>query len=174
VTVPRVSILQALGSIVPVTSPVPSSVVNWNGSPRATTFVSNTQLRATIAAADIAAIGRAQVTVFTPAPAGGTSLSLPFAIVQGATLSVSTTTAAPGTSVTVTLRGGLGGWADWIAFAPTSAPNISYLAYTYIGNGVTTRTWTVAMPQQPGTYEFRLFLNNGYSRTATSPTVTVQ
>jgi hypothetical protein len=29
------------------------------------------------------------------------------------------------------------------------------------------------MPNPPGTYEFRLFLNNGYTRVATSPTITV-
>jgi hypothetical protein len=29
------------------------------------------------------------------------------------------------------------------------------------------------MPSTPGTYEFRLFLDNGFVRTATSPTVTV-
>jgi hypothetical protein len=74
----------------------------------------------------------------------------------------------------VTLTGGLGGPTDWIAFAATSASNFSYLAYTYIGSGVTTRTWTVTMPPQPGTDEFRRFLNNGYSRTATSATITVQ
>ena len=33
--------------------------------------------------------------------------------------------------------------------------------------------WTVPMPSTPGTYEFRLFNNNGYTRVATSPTVTV-
>jgi hypothetical protein len=76
--------------------------------------------------------------------------------------------------VTVTLTGGLGGGSDWIGLAATSAPNTSYIAYTYVGGGVKTRTWTVAMPQQPGTYEFRLFLNNGFTRVATSPTVTVQ
>jgi hypothetical protein len=42
---------------------VPSSVVNFNGSPRATTFVSGTQLQATITAADISAIGVSNVTV---------------------------------------------------------------------------------------------------------------
>jgi hypothetical protein len=76
--------------------------------------------------------------------------------------------------VTVTLSGGLGGASDWIALAPTSAPNTTYGAYVYIGSGVTTRTWTVAAPSTPGTYEFRLFLNNGYTRAATSATVTVQ
>jgi hypothetical protein len=42
-----------------------------------------------------------------------------------------------------------------------------------VGSGVTAKTWTVTVPS-PGTYEFRLFLNNGYTRAATSPTITVQ
>ena len=49
------------------------SVVHWNGSPRATTFVSSTQLTATIPASDVATAGTANVTVFNPAPGGGTS-----------------------------------------------------------------------------------------------------
>jgi hypothetical protein len=151
-----------------------SSVVKWNGSPRTTTFVSGTQLTAAITAADVLMVGSAQVSVSTPAPGGGTSGSATLTIVPAPTLTVSTTTAAPGTSVTVTLSGGLGGASDWIALAPTSAPNTSYVAYVYIGSGVTTRTWTVAAPSTPGTYEFRLFLNNGFTRAATSATVTVQ
>jgi hypothetical protein len=150
-----------------------ASVVNWNGSARATTFVSAAQLQAAITAADIAAVGTAQVSVFTPAPGGGTSGSLTFTIQTAPTLSVSSTTVAKGASVTVTLTGGLGGPNDWIALAATSAANTSYITYTYVGSGVTTRTWTVTMPQQAGTYEFRLFLNNGFVRAATSPTVTV-
>jgi hypothetical protein len=71
------------------------------------------------------------------------------------------------------LTGGLGGGADWLAFAPTSAPNTSYLQYIYVGAGVSTRSWTVSAPSTAGTYEFRLFLNNGYTRAATSPTVAV-
>jgi 6-phosphogluconolactonase (cycloisomerase 2 family) len=57
---------------------VPTSVVQWNGSNRPTTFVSNTQITAQISANDIAALGKATVTVFTPAPGGGTSTSLAF------------------------------------------------------------------------------------------------
>lgn len=52
---------------------VEESVVRWNGSNRATTFVSGSQLVAQIAAADVAATGRASVTVFTPPLGGGTS-----------------------------------------------------------------------------------------------------
>jgi len=38
---------------------------------------------------------------------------------------------------------------------------------------LTTRTWTFTMPNTPGTYEFRLFPNNGYTVAATSPPITV-
>src|SRR5258708_10702754 len=131
-----------------------ASVVRWNGSDRATTYLGTTQLQASITAADIAAMGTAQVTVFTPARGGGTSVPLTFAIVTAPTLSVSTTTAAPGSSVTVTLAGGFGGQFDWIALALTSASNSSYVAYTYVGSGVATRTWTVSMPPQPGPSPF--------------------
>ena len=153
---------------------VPSSVVRWNGSPRPTTLVNSSQLTASIAAADIAATGTAQVTVFSPTPGGGTSAALAFTIAPPPTLTVSATTVAPGASVTVTLTDGFGGPWDWLAFAPTSASNISYVTYTFVGGGVSTRTWTVTVPSTPGAYEFRLFLNNGYTRAATSPTVTVQ
>ncbi len=52
------------------------SVVRWNGADRPTTLLSASQLRATISAGDIAAAGTASVTVFTPAPGGGTSSPL--------------------------------------------------------------------------------------------------
>ena len=61
----------------------------------------------------------------------------------------------------------------WIALAATGAPNNSYIRYAYLASGATTGTWTFTMPTTPGTYEFRLFVNNGYTRVATSPTVTV-
>jgi hypothetical protein len=59
---------------------VPNSVVEWNGSKRTTTFVSGSQLNATINASDIAKAGTAQVTVVNPTPAGGTSNSATFTI----------------------------------------------------------------------------------------------
>jgi hypothetical protein len=47
------------------------SVVNWNGSPRTTTFVNVTKVTAAITAADVAAQGTATVTVTSPTPGGG-------------------------------------------------------------------------------------------------------
>lgn len=57
-----------------------NSVVRWNDSDRATSFVSATQLTAVIPATDIAAQGTANIKVFTPPPGGGTSNTVPFFI----------------------------------------------------------------------------------------------
>jgi hypothetical protein len=42
------------------------AIVNWNGSARATTFVSGSQLKATILSSDVAKAGTASVTVVNP------------------------------------------------------------------------------------------------------------
>jgi hypothetical protein len=52
---------------------VAGSVLNWNGSPRATQVVSSDQLTATINAQDVSKAGTASVTVVNPAPGGGAS-----------------------------------------------------------------------------------------------------
>jgi hypothetical protein len=59
---------------------VAGSVVQWNGSPRTTTYSAPGLLLAAIPAADLAVAGAAQVTVVNPAPGGGTSAALPFTI----------------------------------------------------------------------------------------------
>jgi len=61
---------------------VAGSVVRWNGADRATTYVSPTQLTAAIAPPDVALAGTATVTVFTPAPGGGTSNTQTFTILN--------------------------------------------------------------------------------------------
>jgi DNA-binding beta-propeller fold protein YncE len=62
-----------------------SSVVRWNGSDRPTAVGSTngTLLTAQIPAGDIAASGTAAVTVFTPAPGGGSSNTSTFTITTG-------------------------------------------------------------------------------------------
>src|SRR5437667_463606 len=57
---------------------VSGSTVNWNGSPLTTTFVSATQLTATVPTALIATAGTASITVVTPC--GGTSNARTFTI----------------------------------------------------------------------------------------------
>jgi subtilisin family serine protease len=71
---------------------IPSSVIQWNGVARTTTYLSSGQLTMSVAAGDIATQGTATVTVVNPQPGGGTSNSLSFAITSPAfTLSVSKT-----------------------------------------------------------------------------------
>lgn len=59
---------------------VPASIVQWNGSPRVTTFIASTQLRIDVPAGDVAGAGTATIVVINPAPAGGTSNALTFTI----------------------------------------------------------------------------------------------
>ena len=59
---------------------VKASTVMWNGSPRATVYVSPTQLTAQILASDITAAGEAHMDVSNTAPCGGLSNAAPFTI----------------------------------------------------------------------------------------------
>jgi hypothetical protein len=59
---------------------IPTSMVKWAGTSKTTTYVGPTQLTAAIDAADVAAAGTAAVTVFSPAPGGGTSNEQTFTI----------------------------------------------------------------------------------------------
>ena len=68
---------------------ISSSTVRWNGANRATNFVSATQLTAFIPSTDIASAGSVSVTVFNPAPGGGTSGAVTFTISTGVPILVS-------------------------------------------------------------------------------------
>jgi hypothetical protein len=59
---------------------VTGSVVNWAGNAKTTTYVSATELRASIPATDLAAAGDFPVTVSNPSPGGGTSSAISFQV----------------------------------------------------------------------------------------------
>ncbi len=56
------------------------AIVRWSGAARTTEYISVTELRATIGASDVAAVGSADVTVENPGEGGGTSLGRRFDI----------------------------------------------------------------------------------------------
>jgi len=86
---------------------VPGSVVRFAGSDRTTTYVSATQLTATIPATDLTVVGSFPITVFNPAPGGGLSNAQTFTVNPG--LPTATTNAATGvTSAVATLNGTVG------------------------------------------------------------------
>lgn len=60
---------------------IPASQARWNGSDRPTTYVSPTQLKLTVTAADLAAGGQGSVTVRNPGPGGGESNTATFSII---------------------------------------------------------------------------------------------
>ncbi len=84
------------------------STVRWNGVTRTTQFVNSGQLTATIPASDLVNAGTASVDVVSPAPGGGTSNSLSFAINNPVptinSLSPNSTTAGGG-AFTLTVNG---------------------------------------------------------------------
>lgn len=85
-----------------------SSVIEWNGNSRATSYVSATQLTTAISTADIAAGQNAAIAVTTPGPGGGTSAEVSFAVSTPApsVASISPSSAAAGSNgFTLTVNG---------------------------------------------------------------------
>jgi hypothetical protein len=160
---------------------VGSSRVRVDGSERVTTFVSATQLRAALTAADLASGGTRAITVVTPAPGGGTSGAALLTVV-GPTLTVDVTTAALTGPVQVTLANGPGRTGEWIGLFPTTTTGASgYVDWQWVTGGravsgvatagvLTYPTAGAVTSVAAGTYVFRLISNGVVA--ATSATVT--
>lgn len=105
---------------------VAGSVVRWNGTDRPTTFDSNngtSVLFAQLSASDFAAPGTAAVTVFNPAPGGGSSNSVSFTTTNGAVDPQSIATDPTGKVAYVAnsgCDGGIGGYVSMYTISPTT------------------------------------------------------
>jgi hypothetical protein len=96
-----------------------------------------------------------------------------FAISTCRTLTPSPTSVQPGGTINVAFSGPAGSSAtDWIGLYAVGAPDQPSIAWRYT-NGAASGSLTFTAPQQPGQYEFRYFLNDGYSLAARSAPVTV-
>jgi len=80
---------------------VPNSVVRWNGSGRATTYISSNRLMAELTENDICGSGNYLVTVSNPNPGGGNSNAASFAINKKVVAPVTTTTTNKSTTTPV-------------------------------------------------------------------------
>jgi hypothetical protein len=80
---PSKVVVGSTGTTIAVTGTafVPASQVQWDGAPLATTFTSATELAAAVPDVFAANPGSHSITVFTPAPGGGTSAPMTFSIV---------------------------------------------------------------------------------------------
>jgi hypothetical protein len=153
---------------------VSAAVVSFGGLAKTTTFLSATQLTASILTSDIATAGTPAVTVQNPAPGGGISNSVTFTVNSGGTFTikasnatVTTTAGAAGTmssttsTITVTPSGGFNG-----AITLTCPSNTS----TNLPPGVTC-SGTIAAGSATGTLTVNL-LNPSATLTAMAPPAT--
>jgi hypothetical protein len=99
-----------------------------------------------------------------------------------ATLSVSPTSAAPGETVTATWSGIASPTPmDWIGLYASGSADTAFLAWTYLSCSKATTAvrpsgacpFVLPNPLTSGTYELRLYANNGFSRLATGGPFTV-
>jgi hypothetical protein len=104
---------------------VAGSTVRWNGADRPTTFVSSTRLQASISASDLSAGGIIQITVFNPAPGGGTSAATSFAVTDfalGTTTPSATVNAGQAANYTLTVTPQHGPFGNAVNFACSGLP----------------------------------------------------
>ncbi len=129
--------------------------ITWNGTTRATTFVSATQLTGQITAADIATQGTASVSVVNPNPGGGPSPAKTFTITSSGMVATApgqkaitgtSDAAASGTASETSISGG----SRYIAFVAADASGIDeiFLRDTCRGAapGCTPQTTLVSVP----------------------------
>jgi hypothetical protein len=99
-------------------------VINFNGKAESTTFVSATQLTATIPAGDVATAGNVNVTVTNPTPGGGTSAASSFTV-DGFTVSGpanTTVKAGQQAMITITVTPTTNGFTNPVTFTVAGLP----------------------------------------------------
>jgi Domain of unknown function DUF11/FG-GAP-like repeat/Putative binding domain, N-terminal len=127
---------------------VNGAIVNFNGNPRTTAFVSATKVTAAIVAGDVLSAGTPSVTVTNPAPGGGTSNALTFTITAAAkvtptvavTPSASSITTAQALTVTIAVNGGSGNP------TPTGSVTLTSGSYTSASTVLSSGAATINIP----------------------------
>jgi hypothetical protein len=146
---------------------VAGSTLQWNGAARTTTFVSATQLTATIAAADIATAGSASVTVGNPDLQ--VSNAQPFTITAAPSLTASITNPAEGATVSGTVTVGMSesngsGTISWALRLDSGTTPIFSTSGTA---GTASFNWDASVVT-PGAHTLTLTVQDGAGRTATA------
>jgi hypothetical protein len=150
---------------------VQGSVVRWNGADRPTTWVSATELTASIAAVDIEEPGTVQLSVFNPAPGGGVSAVHGLTIGVGpnpvpAVTGITPASVVAGTGGQITIRGtGFTRTSQvWLDAGPPAAP-------TYVSS--TELRLAIAPAAVPTGREVRVIVTNAAPGGGASPAATL-
>jgi hypothetical protein len=128
---------------------VTGAVLDWNGSARATTVVSSSQVQATITSADVAYVGTANITVVNPAPGGGPSNVVYFPVRQPAAgVAFAPEPGFSPVSGPVAVGDFNGDGILDLAVAQTTSTSTTIYLYRGLGNGTfsTPATSTVTLP----------------------------
>ena len=139
----------AINLIVNGTNFTPASVVKWAGANRPTTYVSETQIKAAISAADLAFAQVVSVQVVTPPPGGGSSNIVNFSINYPVPVLASVSPAtkvAGGQAFTLTLSGSGFANASKVLWNGVQRNSI------YVDTNTLTATITAADIATPGTF----------------------
>lgn len=142
------------------------AVVNWNGSPLPTTFVSSAQLNASVASNLIVVAGPASLTVTA---AGATSNSFTLPVIPTVTSVSPTSVIANGNAFQLTVNGAgfsQGSVVYWNGTAGTA------LSTTYVSPTVLTATAPASLITAPGTFVI-MVTSQGYASEIQGPTVSV-
>jgi hypothetical protein len=152
-----------------------NSSVQLAGSSRPTVFVSPSELSASIPAADLATAGTSAITVFNPAPQGGTSNSLSLSIVAKPANQPPTANAGQGQSVSVGSTVTLNGYGS----SDSNGNPLSFqwtLSSRPAGSSAVLSSTSSPTPSfvadQAGNYSIQLVVNDG-ANSGTAATVTI-
>jgi uncharacterized delta-60 repeat protein len=176
-----VSLTDATGNT-SIAATIPFTILNPDGSlPRTgDAAVAGASLDAAVYADGPAAAGRdsaqPDLALLADHPIavsdGPTADGLPIAS-DGPTLFTLQPKVGPSGAVSVTFSGGPSNPQAWIAMYVPGATDGDYLGSYQYTNGVASGTFTFSTLDTLGTYEFRMFGDNGYTKIATSPAFTV-
>jgi hypothetical protein len=148
---------------------VPSTVINMNGSARATTFINSTQVSAALPSTDFSAAGNLAITAVNTTPGGGTSAAATLAIsnpsIGGINLSPSTLNMGSTSAATITVTGTGFVAASVVQVGGTARPT------TYV-NGITL-TFTATVADQATAANLPVIVTNAAPGGGTSPVATL-
>lgn len=98
----------------------------------------------------------------------------------GPAIGVTTSVVNPGATISFFIGNGPANPTDWVGLFATTDGDTSFRGWAYLNGlkvapaaGESSATLQLVAPTIPGTYELRLFSNNGYTRLATSSAITV-
>lgn len=142
-----------------------STVIDVNGSPRATTFTSATQVSVTLTAADVASAGSLSLAAVNPAPGGGGSAAVALPIYNPTvgliTLYPSVLTVGMTSPTTVTVAGS--------TFVPTSVVQVNGSARPTTFVNLTDLTFTATVADQATAGQLAITVTNPAPGGGTSP-----